>query len=281
MGYVAQTNVLDYSEGQWRQSSGLPVVRRYATGVTWSNAMVVMGGLPNSGTAVSDVYMGTGYEFGVTPLIGVVTGGLPMTITGSDLGDGFDITNVTVCGAPAVIDSQSATQLLVTTGGGMIPGLGHVKIFSTSLGMTTRSNAFTALTAGAIGLTTPLAASAVYTGSNPDSQLMALTNHGESAYACQAQTLYSDGGSDWLGLSITNGVLGPQTGLTLTATFDMATLGAGTHTATVQVWSADATNSPFESVATLTIAKADQAITFPPISDQITTGTVGLAATSV
>ncbi len=80
---------------------------------------------------------------GVSPTSGVSTGGYQVTITGSNLGDGSDITNVTLNGTSVTsIDSQSSTQLVVTVAFGTA-GTGDVVVYSTSHGTTTKANAFT------------------------------------------------------------------------------------------------------------------------------------------
>ena len=51
---------------------------------------------------------------GVLPTAGPVTGGNSVAISGTGLGNGTDVTNVTLCGFAAAISSQTATQVLVT-----------------------------------------------------------------------------------------------------------------------------------------------------------------------
>ncbi|NCD35243.1 MAG: hypothetical protein EOL87_17760 [Spartobacteria bacterium] len=58
------------------------------------------------------------------------------------VGDGEDITNVTVCGAAVSAVSQSSTQVVVTVGQALSGGLGDVRVYSVSIGETVRSNAF-------------------------------------------------------------------------------------------------------------------------------------------
>ena len=66
-----------------------------------------------------------------------------MTIRGENLGNGSDVTNVTLCGVSATnIASQSATQVVVWAGSRGSSATGDVVVFSTSYGATTRSNAF-------------------------------------------------------------------------------------------------------------------------------------------
>ncbi|NCC51258.1 MAG: hypothetical protein EOM20_08590 [Spartobacteria bacterium] len=79
---------------------------------------------------------------GIEPESGVRTGGYPIVISGVYLGDGADITNVTLCGVNATITSQSATQVVVEAGVAFAPGVGDVRVLSTSHGETVKSNAF-------------------------------------------------------------------------------------------------------------------------------------------
>jgi T5SS/PEP-CTERM-associated repeat protein len=80
---------------------------------------------------------------GVEPSSGSWTGGYPVVISGSNLCNGADITNVTLCGVAAAITSQSATQVVVTAGAAGAAGLGDVRVYSTSYGETVKSNGFT------------------------------------------------------------------------------------------------------------------------------------------
>jgi len=80
---------------------------------------------------------------GVDPETGSSYGGYQVTINGTNLGNGFDITNVTICGTSvASIDSQSATEVVVTVDSTRTSGLGDVRVFSTSYGETVESNVF-------------------------------------------------------------------------------------------------------------------------------------------
>ena len=73
---------------------------------------------------------------------GAAGGGNPLTITGTGLGNGFDITNVTVCGVVAAIQSQTADSVTVVVGSGD-EGVGDIKVYSASLGETTFVDAYT------------------------------------------------------------------------------------------------------------------------------------------
>ncbi len=81
---------------------------------------------------------------GVEPSSGAVNGGFRVTIAGANLGNGADITNVTLCDVSVTnIASQSATQVVVWAGSSGGTATGAVRVFSTSFGETEKSNAFT------------------------------------------------------------------------------------------------------------------------------------------
>ncbi|HRX06580.1 MAG TPA: hypothetical protein P5306_05750, partial [Kiritimatiellia bacterium] len=79
---------------------------------------------------------------GVNPPSGSWTGNYPVVLSGADLGNGGDITHVTLCGVAAAIQSQSATQVVVTAGGAGAVGAGDVRVVSTSHGETAAAGAF-------------------------------------------------------------------------------------------------------------------------------------------
>ena len=81
---------------------------------------------------------------GVEPSSGSVSGGYPVVISGTNLCNGADVTDVTLCGVSVTsIVSQSATQVTVMAGAASAAGLGDVRVYSMSFGETIRSNAFT------------------------------------------------------------------------------------------------------------------------------------------
>ena len=92
-----------------------------------------------------------GSSSGVSPSSGSITGGYAVVITGTDLCEGADVTNVTLCGVSAAsIESQSVTQIVVVASPGPM-GVGDVRVFSTSCRETVKSNGFT-YTVAAMGL---------------------------------------------------------------------------------------------------------------------------------
>ncbi len=82
---------------------------------------------------------------GVQPSSGALAGGCTVTISGANLCNGSDAVSVTLCGVAASIQSQSATQIVVTAGTAVTTGLGDVRIYSTHFGETVRTDAFTYL----------------------------------------------------------------------------------------------------------------------------------------
>lgn len=87
-------------------------------------------------------YNAAGEITSVLPATGSWTGGVEVVIGGTNLGNGSDITNVTICGvAVDAITGQSATQVVVTAGTAPA-GLGDVVVVSTSHGATTAADAF-------------------------------------------------------------------------------------------------------------------------------------------
>jgi len=101
-------------------------------------------------------------EGGVNPTSGSYVGGFPVTITGTNMGNGSDITNVTLCGVRGwAIVAQSGTQVVVTAGGAFNVGVGDVCVYSESFGMTVKSNIFT-YNGAPTNLPTPGGVSATY-----------------------------------------------------------------------------------------------------------------------
>jgi len=78
----------------------------------------------------------------VTPEVSPLTGNIQVTISGSNLGSGADITSVTLVGRAAQILSQNATAVVVRVAAAQSEATGAVLVNSASLGVTTRDNAF-------------------------------------------------------------------------------------------------------------------------------------------
>ena len=116
-------------------------------------ALHAVGGFGPNGVgsegATTNVYRSISCNLpGVEPSMGTWAGEYEVAIRGVDLGNGMDVTNVTLCGVPvASIVSQSATQIVVVAGAAAGPVVGDVRVFSTSFGETVGSDAFTYLRA--------------------------------------------------------------------------------------------------------------------------------------
>lgn len=82
----------------------------------------------------------------VVPSQDTTLGGATVTLTGSNLGSGSDITAVSLRGQPvASIVRQSATHVVVVAAPSAVKGPGTVEVLSTTFGRTNLSNAFTYL----------------------------------------------------------------------------------------------------------------------------------------
>ncbi|NCD34153.1 MAG: choice-of-anchor D domain-containing protein, partial [Spartobacteria bacterium] len=146
-GTSYRTNVYRYDETNWTEIVGLPKALRYQASVAYKGQVYTIGGY--DGSYLTNVYRYpalTNVTTGVTPADGSWTGGYPVTISGTNLGNGVDITNVTLCGLAAAIQpGQSATQLVVIAAAATAAQSGDVVVQSTSYGETVKSNAFSYL----------------------------------------------------------------------------------------------------------------------------------------
>ena len=83
-----------------------------------------------------------GQIYGCTPASGRYTGGYQVVIRGTNLCNGSDVTNITLCGVSvSSIISKSASQVVVMASAGT-PVLGNVVIYSTSCGASVQPNGF-------------------------------------------------------------------------------------------------------------------------------------------
>ena len=140
----AQTNVLRFSGTTWEESLGLPQGMEAGMGATMNGMMYCIGSYGISAKGNECYRYPTFIPFtGVSPSYGISTGGVQVTIVGTNLCDGSDVTNVAICGASVQsIVSQSSTQVVVITGSSTNYGTGDVVVYSTSYGITTKNNAF-------------------------------------------------------------------------------------------------------------------------------------------
>jgi N-acetylneuraminic acid mutarotase/hydrogenase maturation factor len=154
MDTMTRTNVYAYDGTNWTEVAALPGARRWLAASVLNDHIYAMGGASGT-TALTNVfkYPSTETVYGVTPSNGVWTGGYPVVITGTNLGNGTDITSVTLCGATATINSQTASRIWVQAGSAAVAGAGDVRVFSTSFGETVKSNAFEYLRVSQAALT--------------------------------------------------------------------------------------------------------------------------------
>ena len=224
---------------------------------------------------------------GVEPSTGPVTGGFEVVISGSDLGDGTDVTNVTICGASvSSITSQSATQVVVVAGASGLSGLGDVRVYSASQGETIKSNAFT-YTGPSFAL---LGTNGASVASGAAAAAAVGTHFGEVLPGATATNVFTitNAGNATLNLSwTTNGstdfsvVSGPSSvGAGAAADFAVAYASSGAAaTAAVEIVH-DAVSSPFVLRLASDESLLAQTITFPVLADQVATNSVGLSATA-
>jgi len=139
-----QTNTYRFDGTSFTEVAGLPAARRGAGGATYSNKIYAIGGYGGSPSEnKTNVYRYPSGNSGVSPSSGLCNGGYTVTIVGQNLGNGSDITNVTLCGVKAAsIVSQSATQVVITAGSTGSGSTGDVRVCSVSYGVSVLSNGF-------------------------------------------------------------------------------------------------------------------------------------------
>jgi len=86
---------------------------------------------------------GFGQQSGVMPSRGITDGGTTVNILGAYLGNGTDVTNVTLCGVAATIVTQNPWRVVVQTRPATGPTNGDVVVYSAGYGSILRANAFT------------------------------------------------------------------------------------------------------------------------------------------
>jgi len=88
--------------------------------------------------------LGLGELTDVTPASGLKAGGYTVTLRGTALGNGTDVTNITLGAISAQsIVSQSATQVVIVAGTAATAGVGNVRVFSSSQGIAEQPDGFT------------------------------------------------------------------------------------------------------------------------------------------
>lgn len=141
------TNTYRWESDHWTEQPGLPTARYGAGAVAYNGHLYAVGGNADYSLEYSTTnvfrYPAWRYMTLVSPSEGTSHGGDIVTIGGTHLGNGLDITNVTLCGTPVEsILAQSPTQVVVRSGAGT-PGTGEVRIDSTHFGSSVATQAFT------------------------------------------------------------------------------------------------------------------------------------------
>ena len=169
VGYIATAGGFDMltfdTPFEWDGSSNVIVDTAFAKASTWCNCgQTTYDAIDSRGSAYRTDAVDSSYDYdngstisvlprirvmtesvsaAVDPSSGSWTGNYQVVIRGSNLGNGSDVTNVTLCGIDvASIDSQSATQIVVTAGAAISAGIGDVRVYSVNYGETVGSNAF-------------------------------------------------------------------------------------------------------------------------------------------
>ncbi len=140
---VASSDTLYFDGTRWKQGLSLPYTLYLGAASEFNGSLYAIGGTTSGRSNVLRSVLGQ-VHFGVSPVSGSVTGGYEVVIGGTDLGDGADVTNVTLCGINAAsMVRQSATQIVVLAGNaGMAITNGSVRVYSTSYGLTEKTGAF-------------------------------------------------------------------------------------------------------------------------------------------
>jgi len=148
-------------------------------------------------------------------------------------------------------------------------------------GMSTNSDVMT-VSEAAIGLLpASLSYTGVYGGANPAAQSFVVTNSGYWDFNFTNSAGYSANASGWWMTTPATGALAGAAYQTISGSIDITDLNAGTYYVTNAVISSEATNSPQYLAVTLTVNKANQAITgFTPTNGSVfaVTNAVGLNA---
>ena len=137
---VTCSDVFRYDGSTWTEVTPLPTARESHASCVYSGQVYVVGGSSKTNVYRYPVLLP---YFGVSPSNGYAMGGFDVTIRGSHLGSGTDITNVTLCGVNASIVSQSATQVVVTAAKSLTAGTGAVRVYSIGYAVTELSDGFT------------------------------------------------------------------------------------------------------------------------------------------
>ena len=254
----ARTNVYAFDGTNWTETAPLPAARRNLAAAELDGHLYAIGG-DSIFTSLTNVfvYPGTETVTGVMPSSGACTGGASVVITGTNFGNGTDITNVTLCGVAATITNQTDRRVWVLAAAGTA-GVGDVVVQSASCGTTVKSNAFEYLRGAQAALTFAPASPRTYGTTN-------------------ALSVAGGSGTGAVSYAVTGGpgTIAGGTNLAVTA-------GSGTITV-VATKAQDDRYFARSATATVSCVKADQSIAdFLPTNGSAfaTTAAPGLSATA-
>ncbi|MCG2679459.1 MAG: IPT/TIG domain-containing protein [Kiritimatiellae bacterium] len=290
-----QANGYCFDGTNWTETVALPAARQILAAGVLNGILYAVGGRGvSSATNVYRYPKVLNIYSGVLPSSGSWTGGYQVVITGTNLCNGSedDLTNVTLRGVSATLESVAgSTQIVVVAGAGS-PGLGNVQVYSTSAGESAASNVFTYLasipillgTNGAAIASGEAASAAKGTDFGSISWGTALTNTFSSTNAGDAAMTISGITTNGVGAEAFSIVgLGYPISVGGVSNFNIIfapSLG-GVNTAAVCIANNSYTNSTYVLYLAGTVPKQDQTITnFTPTNGSIfaTTSTVGLVA---
>jgi len=169
-GGVAATNIAKWNGTTWTNLGAgmVPIDTTYALALGPNGDLYAGGDFTQAGGAPASriaKWFETPASLGVSPSSGSYTGGYTVTISGTNLCNGMigDVTNVTLCSVTAAVASVAgSTQIVVTAGHVATGSVGDVAVYSTSFGITIKSNAFTYVGSTETNLPTPGIVSVTY-----------------------------------------------------------------------------------------------------------------------
>lgn len=193
----------------------------------------------------------------------------------------YTASNTVPEGTRYLLTTNAPVPVQESSGGGQLTDVGQaINDYVSAHGVWAANRLISSSNSAAIGLSTQqLSYAATYGGMDPSLKTVVLSNTGGLPMRYTNQLAYT-GVSGWLALSSTGGELAPGAGTAITGVVSITGMSAGDYTARVSFVSSDATNSPQSVDVILTIDKANQTITFDPIGQQYSTGSVPLDATS-
>ncbi|MBU4198609.1 MAG: choice-of-anchor D domain-containing protein [Verrucomicrobia bacterium] len=295
VGGIVQTNVYRFDGTNWTEVAGMPAARScLAAGVLNGQIYAIGGCATHLGVPTNSVYRypaNLSVYSGVSPSSGLWTGGYQVIISGTNLSDGTveDVTNVTLCGVSATVESVAgSTQVVVTAGSGSL-GVGDVRVYSESEGESVGSNLFTYLgsvmtllgTNGAAIASGEAASAAKGTDLGSISwgaaltNTFSITNSGNESLAISGWTTNGTGSSHFRITGIPDAI---AIGMASNFSVIFAPSAGGAHTAAVQIAN-NSTNAAYIVCLAGSGLKHDQTITnFPNPGDQLATNTAHLSA---